>query len=93
MIYRAETSLPRSRRSSEVVCSVASRISSDHWASKGCGIENWNRMDIGWSGSHVVFIVECGGGCSRGMCMVALTPLWYRNAWDMVCVSLLCGAM
>ena len=76
-----------------MVCSAASRISSDHWASMDCGIGNRNRMDLGWPGSRVVFIVGCGGGCSRGMCMMALTPLWSRNVWCMVCVSLLCGAM
>jgi hypothetical protein len=35
-----ERSLPRSSWSSEVDCCVASLISSDHWASKGCGIGN-----------------------------------------------------
>ena len=50
-------------------------------------------MDLGWSGSHVLFIVEFGGGCSRGMCMVPLNPLLSRNAWGMVCVSLLCGTI
>ena len=59
-----------------VFCYVASRISSEHWASMGCGIGNWNRMDLGRSGSHVMFIVGRGGGCSRGMCIMALTPLW-----------------
>ena len=63
-----------------MVFSVASRISSDHSARRDCGIGNWNRMNLGWSGSYVVFIVECGGGCVRGIRMVALTPLWSRNA-------------
>ena len=63
-----------------MVFSVASRISSNHWASRGYRNGNWNRIDLGWSGSHVVVVVECEGGCSRGMCTVALTPLWSRNA-------------
>ena len=50
-------------------------------------------MDRGWSGSHVVFVVECGGGCTRGMYMVVLTPLWSRNAWGKICVFLLCKAI
>ena len=50
-------------------------------------------MNSGWSGSHVVFVVECGGGCSRGICNVALTPLWSWNARGMVWVSLLCKTM
>ncbi len=80
VICRAETSLPRSCWSSEVVCFVASLISSDNWTSRSCGIGNGNRIDLGWSGSHVVFVVECGCGCSRGMCMVAFTSLCSRNA-------------
>jgi len=47
VICMAEMSLPRSRWSLEVVCLVASRISSDHWASKGCEIGHWNRIDLG----------------------------------------------
>ena len=35
-----ERSLPRSSWSLVVGCCVASLISSDHWASKGCGIGN-----------------------------------------------------
>ena len=88
-----ERNLPRSSWSFEVDCCVASLISSEHWASKGCEIGNWNRMGRCWSGSHVVFVVECEGGSSRGMCMVTLTPLWSRNTCGMICVSLLCRAM
>ena len=81
VICRVERSLPRSRWSSVVVlCFVACRISSDHWASTGCRIGKRNRMDCGWSISHMVFVARCGGGRNRGMCMVALTPLWYKNA-------------
>jgi len=36
-------------------------------------------VDSGWSGPPVVFVVICGGECSKGMYMVALTPLWSRN--------------
>ena len=50
-------------------------------------------MGLGWSGLDVVFVVGCEGGSSRDMYMVVLTPLWYRNAWDMICVSLLCRAL
>ncbi len=49
-------SLPRSSWSSEVCCCVASLISSDHCASKGCGIGKWNLVGLGWSGSDVVFV-------------------------------------
>ncbi len=40
VFYSPERSLPRSGWSSEVGCCVASLISSDNWASKGCGIGN-----------------------------------------------------
>ncbi len=63
-----------------MLCSVDSRIFSDHWASKGCGMENRNRMKCGWSSSLMVFAMGCVGGHNRGMCMVALTPLWSSNA-------------
>ncbi len=50
-------------------------------------------MDYGWSGLHVVFVVICWGECSKDMCMVALTPLWSKNAGSMMCVSYLCKAI
>ena len=40
-------SSPRSSGSSEVDCCIASLMSSDHCASKGCGIGNLNRMGLG----------------------------------------------
>ncbi len=70
MTCRAERSLPRSRWSSVVVCYVASRISSYHWASKGCGNGNLNWMDCGWSGSPVVFFF------SVGMSVVGVCAWW-----------------
>ena len=88
-----ERSLPSSNWSWAVGCCVAVLISSAHWASRGCGIGNWNRMGRGWSGSQVKFVVEWVGDISRGNCIVVLTSLWSRNARAMVCVSLLCRAM
>ena len=55
-------SMASSRWSWAVGWCVAVLISSAHWASKGCGIGNWSRMGLGWSGSHVGFVVEWGGG-------------------------------
>jgi hypothetical protein len=86
------SSLERSDCSSEVDCCVASIISSDHWASRFCGIGNWKRMGPCCLGSAVRLDVAWGG-CSSGMRMVVLTPLWSRNAWGMVLVSSLCVAM
>ena len=60
-------------------CFVASRISSDHWASKGCGMGIQNRMECGWSSSLAAFVVEFGARYRRCMCMLPLTPLWPRN--------------
>ena len=73
--------------------SIASRVSSDHWASRGFGIGKWNLIDLGWSGSLVGFVVDCAGGQSNGMCMLVLTPLWSKKACAMVCVGLVCGAI
>ena len=75
----SERSLPSSSWSWAVGYCVAVLISSAHWASKSCGIGNWNRMGLGWSGSHVGFVVEWGGydmkcvKCERyDMCFPAL---------------------
>jgi hypothetical protein len=40
-------------------------------------------MDCGWLDSHVGFVVVCRGKCSKGVCMVALTPLGskMREVW------------
>jgi hypothetical protein len=86
----SERSLPISSCSWAVGCCVAVLISSAHWASKGCGIGNWKRMGLGWSGSSVGFVVDWWGDSSSGNCMVVLTPLWSRNACGMICVSVLC---
>ena len=40
VVCRTERSLPRFRWNLVVVCSVASRFSYNHWASKGCGFGN-----------------------------------------------------
>jgi hypothetical protein len=76
-----------------VLYSVTLRILSDHLPSKGHGIGNRNRMENGGSSSVVIFDVGSGVGYSRGVWMVTLTPLWSRNAWDMVCVSLVCSVV
>ena len=53
-----ERILPMSSWSLEVDCCVASLISSDHWASRFCGIGNLKRMGLCCSGSAVVLDVE-----------------------------------
>ncbi len=76
---KSETSLSGFCWSSAVFNIVASRISSDHCARRGYGIGNWDLMDLGWSISLVGFIAGCEDGWINGMCMVVLTPLWYKR--------------
>ena len=63
-----------------MLSSVASRISSGHWASRGYGTGKRNRMECGGLSSLVAVVVGCSGGCNKGMCIMELTPLWSKNA-------------
>ena len=73
-------SLVRSVCTEWAVASVSPPTSSAHWLSKGCGMGNWNRVVCVCSLLVAVSVAVGGLGRRRGMCIVALTPLWSRNA-------------